>query len=235
MPRREIRLTYTQARLLALLVVILSVGFVGFSLATFFILKSRENVKIEIVEIPPAKIEIPIPQEKAEPAKIPEQPREFYRVETYDYAKLVVEATELIERGTKVSTYVLEPSEALGVLRAAKKPFFITELSKDACCISFVGGHAIEGKREYNTLYGVFVLSSTSKDLALERMFALRSAGFPAYLMKFTRDGRDWFTLVVGAFPTSDSAEDFNKNLDWSRVMRISGASKPGYTGRISP
>ncbi|MEN3009145.1 SPOR domain-containing protein [Pseudothermotoga sp.] len=235
MPRREIRLTDTQARLLALLIVILSVGFVGFSLATFFILKSRENVKIEIVEISPAKIEIPAPQEKTEPVKIPEQPREFYKVETYDYAKLVVEATELIEKGAKVSTYVLEPSEALGVLRTAKKPFFITELSKDACCISFVGGHTIEGKREYNTLYGVFVLSSTSKDLALERMLALRSAGFPAYLMKFTKDGRDWFTLVVGAFPTNDLAEEFNKNLDWSRVMRISGASKPGYTGRISP
>lgn len=235
MPRREIRLTDTQARLLALFIVILSVGFVSFSLATFLILKGREKVRIEIVELSPARIEIPVPQEKVEPTKIPEQTREFYRVEVYDYAKLMVEAVELVERGTKVSTYVLEPNEALGILRASKKPFLITELSKDTCCISFVSGHTIEGKREHYTLYGVFVLSSTSKDLALERMFALRSAGFPSYLMKFTRDGREWFTLVIGAFPTNDLAEEFNKNLDWSRVMRISGANKPGYTGRISP
>jgi len=111
----------------------------------------------------------------------------------------------------------------------------ITEISSETCCISIVGGHKLQDKREYTALYGVFVLSSTNKDSTLEKMLALRSAGYPSYMMKFTRDGRDWFTVVVGAFPTIELAEEFNKNLNWNEVMRISGTSKVGYAGRISP
>lgn len=235
MPRREIRLTDTQARILALLIVIFSVGFVGFSLATFLILKNKENVRIEIVEIPPASIEVPKVEERVEEPTIAPQLLEVYEVETYDYRKLVLEATEMLEKGVSVSTYVLRPSEALGVIRAANKPFLITQASTDTCFVCLVGGHKLQDEREYTTLYGVFVLSSTNKNAALERMIALRSAGYPSYLMKFTRDGTDWFTVVVGAFPTLDSAEEFNRTLDWDEVMRISGANKIGYVGRISP
>jgi hypothetical protein len=235
MPRREIKLTDTQARILALLIVIFSLGFVGFSLATFLLVKSRESVRIEIVELPPAKVEVPKVEQKTEQPTVPQQITEVYRLETYDYKKLLLEATEMVERGVTVSTYVLEPNEALGVIRAAKKPFLITQLSREMCSISVVGGHKLQDRREYTTLYGVFVLSSTNKDSALERMLALRSAGYPSYLMKFTRDGRDWFTVVVGAFPTIESAEEFNKNLNWNEVMRISNVSKPGYAGRVSP
>ncbi|HBT38904.1 MAG: Sporulation domain protein [Thermotoga sp. 50_1627] len=236
MPRREIKLTDTQARILALLIVIFSVGFVGFSLATFFLVKSRESVRIEIVELPPAKIEVPqqTEQESEQPIA-PQQLTTVYQQETYDYRKLLLEATEMVEKGVTVSTYVLKPSEALGVIRGANKPFLITQLSSETCFVSVVGGHRLEDRREYTTLYGVFVLSSTNKDSALEKMLALRSAGYPSYMMKFTRDGRDWFTIVVGAFPTFELAEEFNRNLNWNEVMRISGASKVGYAGRISP
>uniref|UniRef100_A0A832IFG7 SPOR domain-containing protein n=1 Tax=Pseudothermotoga hypogea TaxID=57487 RepID=A0A832IFG7_9THEM len=235
MPRREIKLTDTQARILALLIVIFSVGFVGFSLATFLLVKSRERVRIEIVELPPTKIEVPQTEQEFEEPIVPEQLTGVYQQETYDYKKLLLEATEMVEKGVTVSTYVLEPNEALGVIRAADKPFLITEISSETCCISIVGGHKLQDKREYTALYGVFVLSSTNKDSTLEKMLALRSAGYPSYMMKFTRDGRDWFTVVVGAFPTIELAEEFNKNLNWNEVMRISGTSKVGYAGRISP
>jgi hypothetical protein len=169
MPRREIKLTDTQARILALLIVIFSLGFVGFSLATFLLVKSRESVRIEIVELPPAKVEVPKVEQKTEQPTVPQQLTEVYRLETYDYKKLLLEATEMVERGVTVSTYVLEPNEALGVIRAAKKPFLITQLSREMCSISVVGGHKSQDRREYTTLYGVFVLSSTNKDSALER------------------------------------------------------------------
>lgn len=236
MPRREIRLTDTQARILAILIVILSVGFVGFSLATFLLMKNRENVRVEIVEIPPAKIEVPQIEKPAteQPAPPLELPG-VYTVETYDYRRLILQAAEMLERGVEVSCYVLEPNEAVGVIRTAKKPFLISQISSDTCIVVFVGGHRLQNKPEQKSLYGVYILSSTNKESALERMFALRSAGYPSYLMKFTRDGRDWFTLVVGAFPTLELAEEFNRNLNWNEVMKISGASKPGYTGRISP
>jgi len=119
MPRREIKLTDTQARILALLIVIFSVGFVGFSLATFLLVKSRERVRIEIVELPPTKIEVPQTEQEFEEPIVPEQLTGVYQQETYDYKKLLLEATEMVEKGVTVSTYVLEPNEALGVIRAA--------------------------------------------------------------------------------------------------------------------
>ncbi len=55
MPKGQIRLTETQARILAILIIVLSIGFVSFTLATFLILKSRSNVQVEIVEVPTTK------------------------------------------------------------------------------------------------------------------------------------------------------------------------------------
>lgn len=234
MPKGQIRLTEIQARILAILIIALSIGFVSFTLATFFILKSRSNVKVEIVEIPPPKIEVPIKASTStESVEYVAPP--IYRIEEFDYKKLIIQASEMVEKGANISVYTLQSEDALKVIRGSNLPFLICQYSKDSYTIGIVGDYVFQNLTPMRTLYGVLVLSVVNKETAMERVLAFRSAGYPAYLMHFMRDGRDWYSLVIGAFSDVNSAEDFNKKLNWTEVMRIAGTQRPGYVGRITP
>jgi len=233
-PKGQIRLTETQARILAILIILLSVGFVSFTLATFFVLKTRSQIQVEIIELPPPKIEVPAGTSTTSQSTEYVTPA-LYRIEEFDYRKLVTQATEVVERGAALSVYILQSDDALKLIRGSNLPFLICQSSKDAYTVAVVGEYGFQGLTPMRTLYGVLVLSVVNKEAALERTLALRSAGYPAYLMHFVRDGRDWYSLVVGAFSDVNSAEDFNAKLNWTEVMRIAGTQRPGYVGRVAP
>ncbi|HOJ87931.1 MAG TPA: SPOR domain-containing protein [Pseudothermotoga sp.] len=235
MPKGQIRLTDTQARILAILIIVLSIGFVSFTLATFFILKSRSNVQVEIVEVPPPKIEVPVKNSTPTESVTEYVNPSIYRLEEFDYKKLITQATEVVERGANLSVYVIQSEDVLKIVRGSNLPFVICQYSKDTYTVAVVGDYSFQNLTPMRTLYGVLVLSVINKETALERVLSFRSAGYPAYLMHFVRDGRDWYSLVIGAFSDVNSAEDFNKNLNWTEVMKIAGTQRPGYVGRIAP
>lgn len=235
MPKGQIKLTETQARILAILIIALSIGFVSFTLATFLILKSRSNIKVEIVEIPPPRIEVPTKESTpSQPATEYVSPS-FYKIEEFDYKTLITQAAEVVEKGTKMSVYVLPSEDALKAIRGSNLEFLICQYSSDTYTVGIVGDYTFQNLTPMRTLYGVLVLSVVNKETAMERMLAFRSAGYPAYLMHFARDGRDWYSLVIGAFSDVNSAEDLNKKLNWAEVMKIAGTQRPGYVGRITP
>ncbi|GAB4316234.1 MULTISPECIES: SPOR domain-containing protein [Pseudothermotoga] len=234
MARRQIKLTEMQARILAILIIALSVGFVSFTLATFFLVKSRSSVRIEIVEMPPPKIELPA--EQSSPATITEYSTpQIYMVEEFDYKELIVQATEMVEKGEIFSVYLLQSEDALKVIRGSNLPFLICQTLDGFYTVAIVGEYTLKDVTPMRTIYGVLVLSVVNKDSALERALALRSAGYPAYLMHFTRDGRDWYSVVVGAFNDVNSAEDYSQKLNWEEIMKIAGTNRPGYVGRVAP
>lgn len=235
MPKGQIRLTEMQARLLAILIIALSIGFVSFTLATFFVLKSRSNVQVEIVEVPPPKIEVPTKSSTSTEPSTEYVTPSIYRIEEFDYKKLIIQAVEVVEKGASVSIYVLQSEDALKVIRGSNLPFLICQYSQDTYTVGIIGDYVFQNLTPMRTLYGVLVLSVVNKETAMERVLAFRSAGYPAYLMHFIRDGRDWYSLVIGAFSDVNSAEDFNKKLNWTEVMKIAGTQRPGYVGRITP
>ncbi len=236
MARNQIRLTDLQARILAILIIVLSVGFVAFSLATFILVRTKQAVRIEIVELPPPKVETPtesLPTGTVPAVETAHMP--IYRIETFDYKKLLIDAKEVIDRGTPVSTYVVESEDALKIIRGSNLPFVICQYDQKTYTVSVIGDYSYANLSPTKTLYGVLVFSTTNLDAALQRMLALRSAGYAAYLMKFQREGRDWYSLVLGAFADVNSAESYNSKLNWNEVMRLAGSSRPGYVGRVSP
>lgn len=235
MPRGQIKLTEIQARVLAILIIVLSIGFVSFTLATFFVLKNRSNVKVEIVELPPPKIEVPTKESTSSQPTTEYVSPPFYRIEDFDYKKLIAQAIEVVEKGVNLSVYVLQAEDALKAIRGSNLPFLICQHSKDTYTVAVVGDYTFQNLTPMRTLYGVLVLSVVNKETAMERVLAFRSAGYPSYLMHFIRDGRDWYSLVIGAFSDVNSAEEFNKKLNWTEVMKIAGTQRPGYVGRITP
>ncbi len=235
MPKGQIRLTENQARILAILIIALSIGFVSFTLATFFILKSRSNIQVEIVEVPPPKIEVPVSASTSTESTVEYVTPSIYRIEEFDYKKLITQATEVIEKGANLSVYILQSDDALKIIKGSNLGFVICQYTKDTYTVGVVGDYTFGNLTPMRTLYGVLVLSVVNKESALEKMLAFRSAGYPAYLMHFLREGRDWYSLVIGAFSDVNSAEDFNKKLNWTEVMKIAGTQRPGYVGRITP
>ncbi len=234
MARNQIRLTDIQARVLAILIIVLSIGFVAFSLATFILVKTRQSVRIEIVELPPPKVEdIPAKSEQVVETETVAAP--VYKVEEFDYKKLLIEATEVVSRGTSVSVYVVESEDALKIIRGSNSPFLIHQYDEKTYTVCVVGDYKYTNLSPSKTLYGILVFSTINFDAALQRTLAFRSAGYSAYLMKFQREGRDWYSLVLGAFADLASAEAYNSKLNWNEVMRIAGSVRPGYVGRISP
>ncbi|AEH50188.1 SPOR domain-containing protein [Pseudothermotoga thermarum] len=234
MARNQIKLTDIQARILAILIIVLSVGFVAFSLATFILVQTRRNVKVEVIELPPPRVETPSAElktaEKIETVQAP-----VYKVEVFDYKKLLVESVEVVERGAVVSVYVVEPEDALKIIRGSNLPFLIHQYDDKTYTVCVLGDYKYSDLSPFRTLYGVLVFSTTNFEAALQRVIAFRSAGYSAYLMKFQREGRTWYSLVLGVFADLSSAETYNSKLNWNEVMKLAGSTRPGYVGRISP
>jgi len=233
--RRKISFSETHARLLAILIIALCAACSFFAVATFYLLKTRSNVKIEIVELAPPKVETPEFEETVKLTEIPLSTPTEYLIEEFDYQKIIVGATEVVEKGTQVSVYTVDGESALKIINSSGTDYVFGKLNDDLYTVALIGDYAAPGMIPSRSLYGVFVFSLTDREYAFEKLLAMRAAGYPSYLMHFIKDARDWYSLVLGAFTDIDSAEDFNSTLDWKKVMQVASVSRPGFVGRISP
>ncbi|MCD6550636.1 SPOR domain-containing protein [Thermotoga sp.] len=231
----RVTLSEGQSRFLFWLIVVIFSAVIALLSYNLYLKWQLKNVKVEIVEIKP--VEVNIPEELKVPLEVTPPPTPLLvEFEEFDYEKLRNEMADFVPENQTVSSFVVKKDDALRIIRRSNLPYLISPVSTDTYSIVLLGEFSDFSQVAQKSLYGVFVITTVSENLSKELAYDLRVAGYPSYVYAFTKREKNYYSVVVGAFPTRRLAEDYFEKLDWNDIMKRIGVSSPGYAGRlISP
>ncbi len=230
---RKFKLTSTQARILISIIVILMATIAIESAYIIYLKYQKSSYRVEIVKIRPPRIETPKPTPTTETT--PVKPPPVYEKEKFDYEKLISESALYIPNATPISVFVLSSKDALKLIRSQNRPFIITRIDDDQYSVLFEGDVEVKGLVPQKRAYGVYVVTYTISKLAEDKAKLLRERGYPAYVRRFNRGGKDYFSTVIGALPDLDTAREFLRKLNWDEIKSVTGVRREGYAGWVAP
>lgn len=228
----RITLSEGQSKFLFWLIVALSMAVIVLASYNMYLKWKLKQVKVEIVEIKPVEIKVPEAFTPAVPEEVtPATP--VVQTEEFDYEKLRREMATLVSETQKISAFVVSKEDALRLIRKSNLPYLITQVSEDTYSVVLLGDYTDTKEIAQRSLYGVYVITTVSEKLSKEISYDLRLSGFPSYVFEFTRDGKKYYSVVIGAFPTSKLANDYFKTLNWDEITKKARTSSPGFAGRL--
>lgn len=228
----RITLSEGQSKFLFWLIVALSMAVIVLASYNMYLKWKLKQVKVEIVEIKPVEIKVPEAFTPAVPEEVtPATP--VVQTEEFDYEKLRREMATLVSETQKISAFVVSKEDALRIIRKSNLPYLITQVSEDTYSVVLLGDYTDTKEIAQRSLYGVYVITTLSEKLSKEISYDLRLSGFPSYVFEFTRDGKKYYSVVIGAFPTSKLASDYFKTLNWDEITKKARISSPGFAGRL--
>ncbi len=234
--RRGFKLTDLQAQILITVVVILMVVIAIQAVYIVYMKIRKSNVKFEIVELPAPKVEIPTPQSTVSTTEqstlTQNSTPDVYVKEEFDYLKFVNESSIDLP-SPPVSIFVVSGEEALKIIRTHETEFIISKIDDGTYVLLLKGDVKIPGLMAQRIAYGIYVVTYFNKELAEEKARDLRKEGYSAYVRHFVRKYTDYYAVVLGLFPTLESAQQYNAKLDWKEIMRIAGTKTKGYAGLV--
>ena len=238
--RRGFRLTDIQAQILITLIIVMLIVIAVQAAYIFYLKMLKSRVDFEIVEIQPPKVEVVTPQSTSvtEPSTpVQESTPDVYEVKEFDYQELLNEAVEVIPQ-PPVSVFVVSADEALKIVKSHEGGGAISRLDDDTYTVVLKGEVRIPGLMAQKSVYGVHIVAYYRKEPALEKVRSLRREGYPSYVSHFKREYRDIYSVVLGLFPTVESAERYRREITSepvkSRIKEITGIrSDNWYVGWV--
>ena len=233
MKKRGIEFSELEAKILSILIISLSALSVALVLWSIYLYNTKKNVNIRVIEVdrPKPQVDINIPKislpEKMEATSV-------INVEKFDYEYLLANMEENVTKGDNYSVFIVDSDNALKIIKNASETYLISRVGEQYA-VGIHGTYAYPGLLAQKSLYGIFLLSGPNPDMVFRYIVTLRTAGYPAYSMKFTKGTDAWYALTIGAFPTIEGAEDFYNQIDWENLKDSAGISNKAYIGRVTP
>ncbi|SHH30868.1 hypothetical protein [Thermosipho atlanticus] len=194
----------------------------------------KASVDVNVIYIPkPMELKIPEIKENKLPEFMEEATSTMIEIETFDYETLIAYSMEIIEASTEVSTFVLDSNDALKIIRVNKE-YLINKLNNDKYFVVIPGKHTYPGLIPGKSVYTIFLKTGENSSRLFEDLVNLRILGYEAYVLKFSRNTKTYFTLCLGAFPDKDSASEAFNKIDWDKLREHVYTYGP-YVGRITP
>ncbi len=229
MKRRGIRLTDNQARFILWLVVSLSVALALETVYLFYLKFEKFTAKVRVVEVPPIVLEVP----KEERALEAPHESKSIRLFEFNYEKMILRSLEYLESDATVSIYTLDSMGVEKALGACESPYFLTEISTDLYSLLLTRDCTPISKIPQRVVYGIYMLAVDSEGFARAKMLDLREMGLPAFVVHFSKDDKEYYSTVIGAFPSPGVARSYLKRLDWDAILEKTGLRERGYVGCV--
>ena len=229
MRKRGIKLTDGQARFIIWLVLFLSIALALESGYLIYLKFSKYTAKVEIVEVPPVVIKTPTGIEASKKNHTSNEIR-FFKL---DYQEMINSSLEYLEHDATVSIYMLDEKGVERALGACNGPFFITQVSTDLYSLLLTKDCTPVSRIPQRTAYGIYLLAVSSEGFARAKMLDLREIGLPAFVVHFVKDDKDYYSTVIGAFPSPGVARNFLKKLDWDWILSQTHLRERGYVGCV--
>ncbi len=229
MRKRGIKLTDYQARFIIWLVLFLSIALTLESGYLIYLKFSKYTAKVEIVEVPPVVIKTP---EEIGTSKNPSTSNQikFFKL---DYREMINSSLEYLEHDATVSIYMLDKKGVERALGACSNPFFLTQVSTGLYSLLLTQDCTQVSRIPQRTAYGIYLLAVSSEGFARAKMLDLREIGLPAFVVHFVKNGKDYYSTVIGAFPSPGVARTFMEKLDWDWILSQTNLRERGYVGCV--
>ncbi len=206
-----------------------------FLASTIFLYVKKAAVKVDVIYIPKP---LELNKENSGSEKLPEfslpSTETMISFEEFDYNKLIAHSIEILEKGTEVSTFVVDKENALKIVNKYKS-FIINILSENAYFVVLpINDVKIPGLIPGKSVYTIFLKTGEHPEQIFQDIMTLKANGYVSYSMRFKRNNKTFYTLCLGAFPDIDTAKEYFNFLDLEKLRSLVVTYGP-YVGKITP
>jgi hypothetical protein len=206
-----------------------------FLASTIFLYVKKAAVKVDVIYIPKP---LELNKENSGSEKLPEfslpSTETMINFEEFDYNKLIAHSIEILEKGTEVSTFVVDKENALKIVNKYKS-FLINILSENAYFVVLpIKDVKIPGLIPGKSVYTIFLKTGENPEQIFQDMMTLKANAYVSYSMRFKRNNKTFYTLCLGAFPDIDTAKEYFNSLDLEKLRSLVVTYGP-YVGKITP
>ncbi len=226
--RRKVEFTNKQAKIITIIIISLSIVVLIESVYILYLKFQRLNTHVEIVEVPPVVLKVQ-DEDQEKTVNTDLKKNEHITEYEFDYKKAVVESVDFLESASDVSIYTISAENMEKAIGGCGSPYIITEISTGVYSFVTFKECEIISKIPQKTLYGIVLLSTRSQPYAAAKMLSLRNMGHPSFVYHFKKDGEDYYSTVLGAFPSRDVGKNYYKRLNIETLMNELNIRERGY------
>ncbi|MCD6449733.1 MAG: hypothetical protein J7L34_04420 [Thermotogaceae bacterium] len=231
MNRKKITFTNRQLVIISWIIVILSIVVILESAFLLYLKFEKATTHVKVKEIPPVIFNVP---------QMENSSQIDVNIETEQIKAFEINATSLLnnsfefaDEASKVAIYTLTGKDLERALGSCEGQYFVTEVSTDLYSLVLTKDCKNISKIPQRTVFGIYLLAVGSEGFARAKMLDLREMGLPSFVLHFTRQEKDYYSTVIGAFPSRDMGQSYLKKLNWDEILEKTNLRERGFVGCV--
>ncbi len=229
--KEKIVFTNKQVIVLSWIIIILSVLVIIEGVYLIYIKFEKSNTHVVIKEVQPVVIETPTLQvENSSAINLKTDQIVEFKINATD---LVNTSLEFMDEASKVAIYTLSEKDLERALGACDGDYFVTEFSTSLYLLLLTKDCEKISKIPQRTVFGIYLLAVSSEGFARAKMLDLREMGIPSFVLHFKKKEKDYYSTIIGAFPSRDAGREYLKRLDWDAILEKTNLRERGFVGCV--